>query len=198
MKTFKFGCTLLLSSYFLTKMNTSNLIKYPVKCANQDNIAKAALCILHPNNSNSSGIVLFKQENFDSPVVIHGKFKGLKNNSNHGFHIHQWGDLSDGCTTAGPHYNPTNQTHGGPDLQERHIGDLGNIQSDSEGNAVYKREDSKISLMGIYSIVGRSCVVHADEDDLGKGKFEDSKTTGHSGARIACGVIALCDPNKQI
>ena len=26
-------------------------------------------------------------------------------------------------------------------------------------------------------------------DDLGKGGFEDSKTTGHAGGRAACGVI---------
>jgi len=33
--------------------------------------------------------------------------------------------------------------------------------------------------------------VHADEDDLGRGGFPDSKTTGHAGARIACGVIGI-------
>lgn len=33
--------------------------------------------------------------------------------------------------------------------------------------------------------------VHADPDDLGKGGFEDSKTTGHAGGRLACGVIGI-------
>jgi Cu-Zn family superoxide dismutase len=32
-------------------------------------------------------------------------------------------------------------------------------------------------------------IVHADEDDLGRGEAEDSKTTGHSGKRIACAII---------
>jgi Cu-Zn family superoxide dismutase len=36
---------------------------------------------------------------------------------------------------------------------------------------------------------GRSVIVHADPDDLGRGPHEDSKTTGHSGKRIACAII---------
>jgi len=48
-------------------------------------------------------------------------------------------------------------------------------------------------LTGEYSVIGRSCVCHADEDDLGRGGHSDSLTTGHAGARLACGVIALSD-----
>jgi Cu-Zn family superoxide dismutase len=43
--------------------------------------------------------------------------------------------------------------------------------------------------VSIEELYGRSVIVHADEDDYGRGPHEDSKTTGHSGARIACGVI---------
>jgi Cu-Zn family superoxide dismutase len=98
--------------------------------------------------------------------------------------------LTDGCTTAGPHYNPFNKDHGGRDSDVRHVGDLGNVQSDDEGNAKYQH-DVDLMLMGMYSVVGRSCVLHEGEDDLGKGGFSDSKTTGHSGSRVACGVIGV-------
>jgi len=41
------------------------------------------------------------------------------------------------------------------------------------------------------SILGRAIVVHELEDDLGKGNQTDSKTTGHAGGRLACGVVGL-------
>ena len=59
----------------------------------------------------------------------------------------------------------------------------------------------KVKLAGPYTVVGRSVMVHADEDDLGRGDHSQpgvnghtSKTTGNAGARIACGEIKPCDP----
>ena len=78
-----------------------------------------------------------------------------------------------------------------PHSQNRHAGDLGNIVADESGKASFSFSDSHLSLFGVHSIVGRSVVVHAAEDDLGRGGHDDSKTTGHAGARVACGVIGL-------
>jgi len=50
----------------------------------------------------------------------------------HGFHVHQWGNLEEGCKTAGGHFNPEGKTHGGPNKDERHHGDMGNIMSDGK------------------------------------------------------------------
>jgi hypothetical protein len=36
---------------------------------------------------------------------------------------------------------------------------------------------------------GRSIIVHADRDDLGKGGKEDSLITGHSGKRLGCALF---------
>lgn len=157
-------------------------------------VAKKAICILNPDGESSTrGLVEIGQIQANRPVHIRGKFTGLIPESKHGFHIHQWGNLSQGCTTAGPHFNPHFKKHGGPDDEERHVGDLGNIISDKEGNATYELVDSQITLYGINSVIGRSLVVHKSEDDLGRGGFPDSLITGHSGARVACGVIGLTE-----
>ena len=91
--------------------------------------------------------------------------------------------------TAGPHWNPHKHTHAGPDDEVRHIGDLGNVQSDGEGKGVYEVEDRQVSLFGAFSVIGRSCVLHLKTDDLGRGGDEESLKTGNAGPRIACGVI---------
>lgn len=64
--------------------------------------------------------------------------------------------------------------------------------ADESGKAAINITDKFISLTGDNSILGRTVVVHADVDDLGKGGHELSKTTGNAGGRLACGVIGIC------
>lgn len=105
--------------------------------------------------------------------------------------VHEFGDNTNGCTSAGPHFNPFGKTHGAPEDVERHVGDLGNVVADASGNVTVNIQDSQLTLSGANSILGRSLVVHADPDDLGKGGHELSKTTGNAGGRLACGVIGI-------
>ena len=121
---------------------------------------------------------------------------GLKA-GNHGFHVHENGDLGNWCRNAGGHYNPTNQTHGGPKDDVRHVGDLGNIVSFGEDEPDQKTHvnlrDHVIKLRGPTSILGRALVIYEKRDDLGRADTENSKTTGNAGEMIACGVIALVE-----
>jgi len=125
---------------------------------------------------------------------VNGQLTGLKQGL-HGFHIHEFGDNTNGCISAGPHFNPDKKEHGGPTDAERHVGDLGNVEANAEGIAKINIHDKQISLTGPNSILGRTVVVHADPDDLGKGGHELSKTTGNAGGRLACAVIGLAQPN---
>lgn len=89
---------------------------------------------------------------------VTGQITGLKPGK-HGFHIHQFGDLTNGCISAGAHFNPFNKEHGGPNDYNRHAGDLGNVIAGPDGVAVVEIVDREIPLNGLYSIIGRSVVV---------------------------------------
>ncbi|RCN35843.1 copper/zinc superoxide dismutase [Ancylostoma caninum] len=132
------------------------------------------------------GLVRFRQRG--NRVKIIGIVFGLKTGS-HGFHIHVNGSLGNGCKDAGAHYNPLNQDHGAPNDTARHVGDLGNIHTTEHGITWIKMDDSKISLNGAHSIVGRTVVIHANPDDLGRGDSPESRKTGNAGTRVACGII---------
>ena len=133
------------------------------------------------------GTVRFTE--YQDKVDITIDLSGLKSNGYQGFHVHEAGDLSDGCKSACAHYNPHGKKHGCPGSSERHVGDLGNIQGDLYGNARYQVSDDVIRLSGEFSIIGRSLIIHQDIDDCGKGGNEESLKTGNAGARIACAII---------
>ncbi|KYN26890.1 Superoxide dismutase [Cu-Zn] [Trachymyrmex cornetzi] len=142
------------------------------------------------SSRNVTGNLKIVQTPLDGPVTITGTISGLTGGL-HGFHVHEKGDLSEGCKSAGAHFNPENNTHGAPEDTVRHVGDLGNIMANPDGEAIINITDNIISLRGSNSIVGRSIVVHSDEDDLGKGNHSLSSTTGNSGDRWACGVVGI-------
>ena len=141
------------------------------------------ISVLHPTAGNKvTGTVTFTPA--ADGVKIHAEIGGLTPGK-HGFHIHEFGDCSAAdASSAGAHFNPTNQPHAGPDAAARHEVDMGNVEADVSGNARLDYVDHQISLANdAKSAIGRAVVVHAKPDDL------KTQPSGDSGARIACGVI---------
>lgn len=147
------------------------------------------MCVLK-GDKQVTGTVYFTQHEAGGPITVEGNIQGLTPGK-HGFHVHAFGDNTNGCMSAGSHFNPENKTHGAPGDAVRHVGDLGNVEANGDGVAAFKFEDSLISLNGPFSIIGRSMVVHEKEDDLGKGGNDESLVTGNAGGRLACGVIGI-------
>nr|1F1D_A Chain A, COPPER-ZINC SUPEROXIDE DISMUTASE [Saccharomyces cerevisiae] len=138
-----------------------------------------------------SGVVKFEQASESEPTTVSYEIAGNSPNAERGFCIHEFGDATNGCVSAGPHFNPFKKTHGAPTDEVRHVGDMGNVKTDENGVAKGSFKDSLIKLIGPTSVVGRSVVIHAGQDDLGKGDTEESLKTGNAGPRPACGVIGL-------
>jgi Cu-Zn family superoxide dismutase len=81
-------------------------------------------------------------------------------------------------------------------MTKRHVGDLGNLKTNSKGQSNYTFYDDCIKLRGIKAnIIGRGLIIHADEDDCGKGDNAESLKTGNAGKRIACAVIGYSKEN---
>ncbi|XP_045827862.1 superoxide dismutase [Cu-Zn], chloroplastic [Trifolium pratense] len=176
------GVSLKLSPQFST-LSSSNFKPLTVVAA-----AKKAVAVLK-GTSTVEGVVTLTQEN-EGPTTVNVRITGLTPGL-HGFHLHEYGDTTNGCISTGPHFNPNQLTHGAPEDEIRHAGDLGNIVADANGVAEATIVDNQIPLTGPNSVVGRALVVHELEDDLGKGGHELSLSTGNAGGRLACGVVGL-------
>ena len=121
-------------------------------------------------------------------VHITGVIGGLKPGQQAAFHVHERGNCSAvDASSAGDHFNPTRQPHGGPGTAAHHLGDMENLQADARG-----RSNVDIHLRGVTlgggaanDIAGRALIVHANPDD------HRSQPAGNAGARVACAVIRV-------
>jgi len=163
-----------------------------------------AVAVLAPNDNGVKGTVHFVESS--KGVEINYDIFGLSDGE-HGFHIHEYGDLTDGCDSACAHFNPYNTTHGGLDSEVRHEGDLGNIMAKGgRAKGTLLAKTLSLNPQRKTCIVGRMIIVHEDRDDLGLGGLdaqgnivnqkvhEESLKTGNAGKRLGCGVIGLQEP----
>lgn len=163
---------------------------------------QAAICVLRNAKDTRKGIARITQLK-DNTLRFRVYASGLRPGL-HGIHIHQSTNDCDSCVSAKQsccnktpnplclkgHLDPTGKmNHGDRNDPKAHLGDLGNVRANEKGIVKTSFVAKRVRLTGKNSIVGRSLVIHADRDDLGKGTFPDSKITGHSGKRVLWGVI---------
>ena len=148
-----------------------------------DDVQKA-IAVLNPTaGSKVTGTVTFTKSG--KGVKIVADISGLSPGK-HGFHIHEFGDCSaPDATSAGGHFNPTNDPHAGHEAEKRHIGDLGNIEANASGKARLELTDTQMEFTGDKGILGHAVIVHEKADDL------KTQPTGDAGGRVACGVIGV-------
>ena len=178
---------------------------------------KMGVAVMRPSDAaglgDVRGTVTFKTLNAaETEVVV--ALSGLVPNSEHGFHVHQYGDMDETKTfaSAGLHFIPicTNadpvapggtpgenpclkdQVHGIPPSENRQPGDMGNLLADANGNiaTTLTLGQSKMDLSSsLRSVIGRVVVLHERRDD------GNPKTTGNAGNPAAMGVIGRAAPS---
>ena len=109
---------------------------------------KNAIAVVQPIGANKvTGTVTFTL--MDDGLHVVADLTGLAPGK-HGFHVHQFGDISDlGTATAGTlvggHFDPGMvMKHGLPDSPMHMAGELGNVTADASGKAI-SREPSRVS-----------------------------------------------------
>ncbi|CAF0762027.1 unnamed protein product [Didymodactylos carnosus] len=162
--------------------------------ANPFPVIGVALIQPAPGGSQVYGQIQITQQYAGSPLVVEGIVFNLKQSTRHGLHVHETGDLSKGCLSLGGHFNPHGKLHGSEKSITRHTGDFGNIITDAFGVARIYIVIQDGALFGEDGWIGRSLVVSEFQDDLGLANNEESRKTGNSGGRLACGVIGIKYP----
>lgn len=129
------------------------------------------------------GKVSFSQ--FGSVTVVRARFFGLQGSREYGLHVHEKGDCSgDDGAAAGGHFDPGGAPHGRPGRGAHHAGDLLNLRTDGEGNALYVFETSALSVTGgRTSVLNRSVILTRGPDDY------RTQPDGNSGPPLACGIV---------
>ncbi|XP_055958355.1 histidine-rich glycoprotein-like [Patella vulgata] len=151
-----------------------------------------AVCHVHPNTALPAdqqqpinGTIYFRQKHgkhLEVKVRLTGfDMSGDHAGHVHGLHVHEFGDLIDGCQSLGSHFNPDGKEHGGPEGEHRHSGDYGNIECDVHGETYKTFYDHHTDLEGHYGVLGKGLVIHKTADDL--------SDSGSAGDRLACCVV---------
>lgn len=136
------------------------------------------------SDSNLSGTATFTQ--VDNEVTLDVTLAGITP-GDHAIHVHETGDCSaPDATSAGGHWNPTGDEHGKFDMDPFHMGDIGNLTADADGNATLTFTTDKWCLDcedETKNLIGKSLIVHEGVDDF------TTQPTGDAGGRIGCLVI---------
>ncbi|WP_157805812.1 superoxide dismutase family protein [Bacillus sp. mrc49] len=145
------------------------------------------------------GTVNFTEEG--NAVLIQTALEGLEPGY-HGFHIHEnaicEAEAKDGpFTTAGGHFNPTDETH------SHHAGDMPPLFVKEDGTAKFTATLDNMSIDQLKK-EELAVIVHANPDNFAnipdryeangqEGPDEDTLKTGDAGDRQACGIIVSAE-----
>jgi Cu-Zn family superoxide dismutase len=143
-------------------------------------------------NGAAVGTVTLTARSPSAPVDVRASVRRMKPGF-HGFHIHAVGKC-EGPTfmSATGHLKTDAQSHGD------HAGDMSSLAVKGNGTATLRFTTDRFDLSELRDADGSAVMVHADADNFGNipsryapnGPDQQTRDTGDSGNRLACGAIA--------
>ena len=184
-----------IASPALGQKNAGSPGQVPARGANYDLNVKVAMM-----NADGKRLGTVDVRQVAHGVVLVAEVQGLSPGG-HGFHIHQRGVCEPpDFKSAGEHYRPRGKTHGFDSPKGYHAGDLPNLHASASGEVRAefhtmqvtlerpKRMEEKAGRGAPFSLAdkdGSALIIHEKADDY------QASTPESTGARIACGVIAV-------
>lgn len=131
----------------------------------------AAVAIMHEGNPSSGirGVTRLIQTSLDT-CVVDGTLDGLKANNGYRIAVHEYGDISQGCSSCGDVLRDGNDEDTDPGY-----GHIGDIKSDKNGRTSFKIISHR---MKVWDVIGRSMVLSEREE------------SASIWTKLACGIIA--------
>jgi Cu-Zn family superoxide dismutase len=155
-----------------------------------DDDSAYAAAVVRPTSApgaSAQGTVSFRES--DGGLMVAISLSGLRPGP-HAIHVHEnaaCGPGEDGTPggAAGGHWDPLEtMDHGAPteDLDDKHLGDLGNFEAEADGTA-----DMVVAISPFptaeYNVAEHAVMIHEGRDDL------ETDPGGDAGTRVGCGVI---------
>ncbi|MDQ5854164.1 MAG: superoxide dismutase family protein [Chloroflexota bacterium] len=149
---------------------------------------RGALVHLHNQDGDRVGRAVLTQRGdaVQVAVAVHHLPPGF-----HGFHVHEVGQCTPPFTSAGGHFNSTQQSHA------HHAGDMPVLLVNANGTAQTSFPTDRFRVNDLVDTNGSALIIHANPDNyanIPRDRYDpdpDALTlaTGDAGDRIACGVI---------
>lgn len=188
-KVILLGAGVLLSLTACKKESTESVVGEPsdvdsiesVEPTTETEAKTLSLTLNAASDSNLSGTINLEDTGEEVKMVVN--VAGITPGE-HAIHIHETGDCSaPDASSAGGHWNPTSHEHGKFDSDAFHMGDIGNLTADEDGNASLEFSTDKWCIGcddEAKNIVGKAIIIHEGVDDF------TTQPTGNAGGRIGC------------
>lgn len=161
-----------------------DLVGFPVYWEQQTSSVSVGQPHVELLNGNGDTVGMAVLSATDNGVAINIQASGLPSGKL-GFHVHESPITGGDFQTAGGHFNPDHNQHGHLNPQGSHIGDMPNLEVNEAGTvqAEIVIEGANLQQGDPHSLLGKSLIIHAGEDDY------VTDPAGDSGDRIIGGNI---------